>query len=74
MWEFVLDLISSAVISAFGWFSQILDAAPGAWDSIFTLFVIVILSRFLLGPILGVLFSGGIGSDKAKKSRGDDNG
>lgn len=64
MWQTVLDLIYNAVLSAFGWFQQILDAAPGAWSSIFTLFVILVLSRFLLGPLLGVAFSGQ--SDQAK--------
>ncbi len=58
MWQNVLDLVYSAVVSAFGWFQQILDAAPGAWNTIFTIFVIFALSRFLLGPLLGVTFSG----------------
>lgn len=64
MWNTILDFIYNAVVSAFGWFQQILDAAPGAWNSIFTLFVILALSRFLLGPLLGVSFSGQ--SDQAK--------
>ena len=64
MWQTVLDLIYNAVVSSFGWFQQILDAAPGAWSSFFTLFVILVLSRFLLGPLLGVAFSGQ--SDQAK--------
>lgn len=63
MWDFVLDLIYSSVVSAFNWFSSVLNAAPGAWDTIFTIFVILALSRFLLGPLLGVSFSGQ--SDKA---------
>lgn len=61
MWNSVLDLIYNAVVSAFGWFQQILDAAPGAWSTIFTMFVILALSRFLLGPLLGVSF--GVSSD-----------
>lgn len=64
MWQNVLDLVYSAVVSAFGWFQQILDAAPGALNTIFTIFVIFALSRFLLGPLLGVTFSGQ--SDQAK--------
>lgn len=71
MWSFVLNLITSSVASAFGWLQQIFNAAPGAWDSIFTLFVILAICRFLLGPILGVAF-GVAGSDKSKKAKGKD--
>lgn len=72
MWQFVLNLITSSVTAAFSWFGSILDAAPGAWDSIFTVFVILAISRFLLGPVLGVAFS--VGSDKASKNnRGKSN-
>ena len=73
MWNFVVELVTGAVTSAFGWFQQILDAAPGTWDTIFTIFVILAISRFLLAPVLGVVF-GGRGSDRAKKSKGDNNG
>lgn len=66
MWDLVIDLLINSVSSAFEWFNKILASATGAWDTIFTLFVIVILSRFMLGPLLGVAFGGR--SDKAKKS------
>lgn len=65
MWNDVVSLVTSAVTSAFSWFQQILDAVPGAWDTIFTVFVILVISRFLLGPVLGVSFIGP-GSDTAK--------
>lgn len=65
MWSFAVDVITRSVASAFGWFQQILDAAPGAWDAIFTVFVIFVICRFLLGPLLGVSFIGP-GSDTAK--------
>lgn len=58
MWNYTVELCSHAVISAFGWFQQILDAAPGAWNAIFTMFAIFVVSRFLLGPVLGASFSG----------------
>ncbi len=70
MWNDAVSLVTSAVVSAFGWFQQILDAAPGAWDTIFTVFVIFMICRFLLSPVLGVAF-GGRGSDRAKKNKGD---
>lgn len=70
MWYDVLDMIATAVTSAFGWFGDILEATPGAWDTIFTLFVILVLSRYLLGPILGAMFRGGVGSDTARKKQG----
>lgn len=73
MWEFALDLVTSAVTSAFGWFSDLLNAAPGAWNTIFTVFVILAICRFLLAPVLGVTF-GGKGSDRVKKPKGDKDG
>ena len=73
MWNFAVEIVTSSVASAFGWFQQILDAAPGAWDTIFTVFVILVISRFLLAPVLGVAF-GGRGSDRAKKNKGDNDG
>ena len=61
MWQTVLDMIYMGFVSSFGWFTDILSAAPGAWNTIFTVFVILTLSRFLLGPLLGASF--GVGSD-----------
>lgn len=72
MWETVIDMLVTAVTAAFNWMSAFFNAAPGSWDALFTLFVIVILSRFLLGPLLGVAFGGR--SDKAKKSGDKENG
>lgn len=73
MWNWVLNLITTAVTSAFAWFQSILNAAPGAWNAIFTLFVILVICRFLLAPVLGVTF-GGRGSDKAVKKEDSSNG
>lgn len=73
MWEFALGLLTTAVSSAFGWFSDLLNAAPGSWNTIFTIFVILAVCRFLLSPVLGVTF-GGRGSDRVKKSKGDKDG
>lgn len=71
MWNDAVNLVVYAVVSAFGWFQQILDAVPGAWDAIFTIFSIFVVSRFLLAPVLGVAF-GGLGSDRVKKKKGND--
>lgn len=65
MWNSVLNILISAITSCFSWLDRFFDAIPGAWDTIFTLITIIVISRFLLRPILGV-FS--IGSDRAKKS------
>lgn len=73
MWSFAVGLITSAVTSAFSWFQQILDSAPGAWTAIFSVFVIFMICRFLLAPVLGVTF-GGLGSDRVKKNKGDKDG
>lgn len=64
MWNSVVNIVVTSVTAAFNWFGQIMDAIPGAWDTIFTIIVILILSRFLLGPILGAAFSGS--SDQAQ--------
>lgn len=64
MWNSVVNLLVSAITSCFSWFDSLMQAIPGAWNTVFTLIVIFILSRFLLGPILGVAFSGS--SDKAR--------
>lgn len=79
LWNTIVDMLYTSVVSAFGWFQQILDSAPGAWNAIFTLFVVIVIFRFLLAPLLGVYMSGGsdyaagvIGSaslsDKAKSN------
>lgn len=64
MWDSVVNIVVSGVLAGFDWFSQLMDAVPGAWGTVFTIFVILAVSRFLLGPILGVAFSGS--SDRAK--------
>lgn len=66
MWNSVVQIIVSSVTSCFSWFDRLISAIPGSWNTIFTIIVILILARFLLGPVLGVAFSGG--SDKAKVS------
>lgn len=67
MWNSVVNIVVTSVGAAFNWYGQIMDAVPGAWDTIFTIIVILILSRFLLGPILGAAFSGS--SDQAQIRR-----
>ena len=70
MWSTILDFFSSAINAAFSWFGQIMDAVPGAWSTVFNLIVIMILSRFLLGPLLGALFNPSSGSsDTSKRKR-----
>ena len=64
MWNFAVDIVVSAVSSVFSWFGQIMDAIPGAWDTIFTIIVILIISRFLLSPVLDFALHGG--SDEAQ--------
>lgn len=66
MWENVLNILIAAITSCFNWFDRIMSAIPGAWDTIFTLITIIVISRFLLGPLIGFVFSPG--SDKVRKS------
>lgn len=66
MWNTVVDIVVTAVLSCFDWLNALFDAIPGAWNTIFTIIVILLLARFMLGPILGAMFS--VGSDKARRS------
>lgn len=67
MWNSVVDLIVTSVGACFDWFGSVFSAIPGAWNTVFTIIVIFILSRFLLGPVLGAAFTGR--SDQAKIAR-----
>lgn len=59
MWDSVVSIIVTAVSVVFTWFDELMVSIPGSWTSIFTIIVIMILSRFLLGPLIGVTFAGG---------------
>lgn len=65
MWDFVIGLLVDSVMAAYSWFTDILNSAPGAWDSIFTMFVILVVCRFLLGPLTGSNIVGGSDSVSA---------
>lgn len=67
MWNSAVNLIVEAVVSCFNWLEEFLSAIPGSWDTLFTIIVLFILSRFLLGPLLGAAFCSG--SDQAKIAR-----
>lgn len=66
MWNSVLNILISAISSCFSWLDCLFNAIPGAWDTIFTLITIIVISRFLLKPVVGFVFTPG--SDKASKS------
>lgn len=70
MWNNVLNLLINGITSCFSWFDRMFQAIPGAWDTIFTLITIIVISRFLLKPLVGFVFSPG--SDKVKKSNNSD--
>jgi len=65
MWDSAVAFVVNGIGAAFSWMGQIFDAVPGSWNTVFTIIVILILSRFLLGPLLGASFS--LGSDKIKR-------
>lgn len=65
MWNSVLDILIIAISSCFSWLDRMFNAIPGAWDTIFTLITIIVISRFLLQPLIGFVFNRG--SDKASK-------
>ena len=67
MFADALGIVITGVTACFGWFDQLISYFSGAWSTLFTLFVIFVIVRFLLGPALGVTFSGS--SDKAKVAR-----
>lgn len=72
MWNSVVNIIVQAVSSCFSWFDQLMKAIPGAWNTVFSIVVILVISRFLLSPVLGSLFSRG--SDRARRSDNNDKG
>lgn len=65
MWNSVLNVLIAAITSCFSWLDRLFNSIPGAWDTIFTLITIIVISRFLLKPVIGFVFS--VGSDKASK-------
>lgn len=65
MWNSAVAVVVDGIEAAFSWMGQIFEAVPGSWSTVFTVIVILILSRFLLGPLLGASFS--LGSDKIKR-------
>lgn len=70
MFQSIVDVIVSGIVACFSWLDQILTSIAGSYDFILAFFGIVVVSRFLLSPLLGKL---GAGSDKARKaSRKDD--
>lgn len=66
MWNQVIDILFQGINAAFGWLGDIFASIPGSWDTIFTIIVIMILSRSILGPILGAAFN--LGSDRVRRS------
>lgn len=70
MWQNVLNILITAINACFGWFDRLLKSMPGSWDTIFTLITIIVISRFLLKPLVGWTFS--VGSDKASKRSSKD--
>lgn len=59
MWESVLNIIIQMLNSCFSWMISVYNAMPGAWDTVFTMFVLIMISKFLLGPIGGFAFNAG---------------
>lgn len=84
MWNQIVNIVTSGVTACFTWFADLMNALPGAWDTIFTIVVIILISKFLLGPLLGTDFSAGsdmaadfivtkgkqMASDRAKSTKG----
>lgn len=68
MWTSVVQIIVDSVSQAFDWFNSLILSIPGAWDTVFTIIVILLLSRFLLGPLLGAAFRVGQ-SDSARQPK-----
>lgn len=70
MWENILNILIAAINACFGWFDRLMQSIPGAWDTIFTLITIIVISRFLLAPLVGWTFT--VGSDKVGNSLADE--
>ena len=69
MFDVVISYLISAISACFSWLGSIFEAIPGSWDIVFTVFVILVVSRFLLGSLLGAVFSRGSDRVSASKSK-----
>lgn len=65
MWNTVLNFLIAGINACFGWFDRMMQGLPGSWDTIFTIITILLISRFILKPIVGWTFTSG--SDKVAK-------
>lgn len=67
MWNSVFSGVSSAVVSAWQWFDTLFDSIAGSWPFVEVTIVIFLISRFVLGPLIGFNGAGKSDSVKAKK-------
>lgn len=67
LWSDIVSYILTAITAVFNWAYDIFNGIPGSWDTVFTLFVIIMASRFILGPFLGSVLN--TGSDRARRKR-----
>lgn len=65
----IVDFLTSAVSAGVNLSGQLFNAT-GTWPLVFAGFSIIMISRFILGPILGFTFSGSsdLASSKKKSS------
>lgn len=60
----VFSMFTNAITGVVGWFSSIINAIPGASSVILASFMLYLLVRVLLGPLIG-----SAGSDLASTNR-----
>lgn len=63
----IVDFLTSAVTAGVNLSGQLFNAT-GTWSLVFAGFSIILISRFILGPILGFTVSGASDVVRSKKS------
>ena len=75
MFDQVISFLMSGIIALFNWFTLILNAIPGSMKYILTFFTLFLITRFILGPVIGSFLSlqrSERGSDDSKSKGGNE--
>lgn len=71
--EAVFTMFTNAISGVVGWFSSIINAIPGASAVILASFMMYLLVRVLLGPLIGTAGSDLASSNKKFSKRNNKN-
>lgn len=76
MWDQILRSLRLAIALCWNWFFRIFQVIPGAFDAVYIVIMIAIISKIIISPLLGsfgrITRSGA--SDRVRKRRNNENG